>query len=1437
MRNVALSQHFSLELIETIITNSNQTISSHPEQVYLYKTMIMPLITRLLSERLSFSSTVRGLRMFCVLIQEHLHDFPNDFDVPLSLLNHILESEAATPWRRVVAMETFRMIYITPELVVDLYSLFDADKGKQNVIQDNISNLVRLASEKPSLLGTGLYTSLSAGFAGNEATAHEQAAFEASSMAEIIGAETVVSETNSSTASGLSVQNSSIKTSCLDQPDKSDAPQIPDTYIYSLVLACLGGLADNLARTVLPLLTSAQARSMKPARRAQEEAFPETSTEAQIMTKDQMRNGTSIPETLSDLPKHPRTQAVADLLDSCWHGLLACCSTMLVSSLDSEYYRNLIRAIQRFTQTAASLMLTTPRDAFLTTLAKAATTTARPIYDASSPTIPSAPSMSPKFKSHPNTFRSGENPLNSPNINSSNTSTRNSLDHGNHPLTQRNLLCLRALINLAIALGPVLESAWPIIIETLQKADMALASAGMVATMDSESHQNSPSPGQAPIFGEIQSVRAAAKRLVSSTSEFSLESFIVLMQTIRASINLASEESPATSKPISHPRHSRTAISRLYRVGIANSNRFADPQMSTSWKIFSDTIVDVIAAPYMDRETRLYAAYMLKEAALVFVNCCNQLSAIGKSGFQRGILQWILDCIRAARNSTPDDTSGVVEEIHRIVMETLLNVLDQDVVNLADGWDIIFGIIESVFDESLDNGQPKPPAKSGYISARLLRPAFSCLQLISEVLSSVPTPCFAVLISIMHGFATQSRDLNVSLTSITLFWNVSDFLKMQLGTNLSIIPIDKSETATLDVLVDAAQQGSETAAWLLLQVQLARSTRDERTELRNSAIHTIFRILENESAGMPPELLEFCIKAVILPVLETNVSQQQGITSTGTSDPLPLEGSLTIILSGIARLLISHLKLLSRMDRSEEIWTLLISQFSRVLERGSAVSSAAVFTTLAQILAATQDQSYLPAASMEQISVLWSTNTPVSDKSVQTKKSESNEFAYIAYVALLEEIYRLQGGELNNQQIDMMTENLKHCITSASPGPYTSDLDSMTPLQDRVLAFYKRLSTDVSGTTSMVLFILVDLVASSLRRSATRSVGDITLLALAKHAIGLLKSIIVARADDGDVFRSGAVTAVLRILSETISMRYSGKPQGKEPAGWRLAASATTEIMRAIAAPHSGLHLDKETFRDALGQAIAIASNLSYATWKDSPGLEKLLQDEDDDFKTLSDLRAIITPHLKSGAVRSGDVQIYVKTLFENSLIHISLAEKSLLNYSEPLSGLYKIRLGRTFDPPFNPRLRICYDCLDELFELAALETKEGVIQQDAEPADGQRALVRAVLPLLILRCAIPLQMYIADQPLRGLMPLPASQRIELFEILEKIVEFRCDSTVLPANTSRTGIRLANPFLGHLEWLGTLIHRAMALVRQDGELLGAMQRVTTIMFEGAEIDG
>jgi hypothetical protein len=101
-------------------------------------------------------------------------------------------------------------------------------------------------------------------------------------------------------------------------------------------------------------------------------------------------------------------------------------------------------------------------------------------------------------------------------------------------------------------------------------------------------------------------------------------------------------------------------------------------------------------------------------------------------------------------------------------------VLEKSGEALTAGWDTMLAIIGSVFDT--DDGEEQQrdddTTKEGwlrlssqFVAPYLGRSAFGVMQLLcSDFLAPLPQTCLSPLVEILFRFASQSSDLNISLT-------------------------------------------------------------------------------------------------------------------------------------------------------------------------------------------------------------------------------------------------------------------------------------------------------------------------------------------------------------------------------------------------------------------------------------------------------------------------------------------------------------------------------------------------------------------------------------------------------------------------------------------------------------------------------------------------
>jgi len=256
----------------------------------------------------------------------------------------------------------------------------------------------------------------------------------------------------------ISWLNGSSTPCSIDQLDKADPPVIPDAYVFLLVLQCLVSLSEGFASSVLPRYSS-------------------------VVLQRQRQLGESVARAppaldLSALPAAEMTTKVLltsrDMMEAAWPALLAALSFFIATNLSEELFTDVLNSLQVLTNVAGALNLTTPRDAFLTSLSKFAIPTR--VVSKLDSWVDQATPRTPSVLSVDNLAAlAGATPAQPPG------------------LSERNVACLKVLISSALFLAGSLGSSWFNVLEALQNADFVLTSKGTRSASNSTPIKRRPS--------------------------------------------------------------------------------------------------------------------------------------------------------------------------------------------------------------------------------------------------------------------------------------------------------------------------------------------------------------------------------------------------------------------------------------------------------------------------------------------------------------------------------------------------------------------------------------------------------------------------------------------------------------------------------------------------------------------------------------------------------------------------------------------------------------------------------------------------------------------------------------------------------------------------------------------------------------------------------
>lgn len=1487
LRSAGLPQTFGLELIESVITNHGAIFAAHPEQAEILRMRVMPLVISALKGKPGFATCVRLVRILFTMLRRHVSILPKECGEALDILTQLLDQDSA-PWKRALCMEVFRGIFAEHALVRRIYALYDAREGEKDMLKTLVATFVRLGTEKPVVIGLGHQSTIPASDPANTTVApSDQAMLEASGMAGIIGGGSLGSEGPST---GISVRSSSVRVSCIDQLDKTEPPAMPESYIYSLVLTCVSSLSDGLAKFILPLTVPGDGRSRrrtlpKPDGRTDSPASTHSAADSPLSKSGARERSISSsfkknpvplnPLEMEDHPMHAEVQICASIVEECWPAVLATCSTFLYASLDQEYYHGLVRAFQRFAHVAGLLHLSTPRDAFLTTLGKSAVPP-NVLSACYSPGLSRPAVSSPQGEVTANTLFNNARgllgvegtPTSSPLSGSERQRQASVESTAAVSLNTRNLLCLRALLNLGIALGPTLGHAWTIVLETLQQADFVLFSTGKAPGRTPSIGNVRDSTGEAESatlmtnFGnEIRSVEIAASRLAESTVDFPDASFIKVVEAMCMLVEaeprdesrrsstaelVTVEEQQQRSRPDRHRRMQSFsnqassapaqeylfALNKLGEMATINLERLLGGDGEASgWHKITRQLISMLGSPTMAPPVRTKAAEVLSRLMLDAASAVAVMS--GEDQDARGATQLrVLGALRDALTPLLEHVSGLSVSnqvtdvaVHEIILEGLKSIIEGCGESLVCGWDTAFDIIGSVFEPELPVAEEKREAspRAGILttrSSKLVRSSFGSLQLIcSDFLSSLPKACLLILVDTLYKFCSQDDDLNIALTTVTFYWVLSDFLSAN-EKSLVITADVLSESGSKDGLerlaADDEQKGSDAALWMLLLLRLTAVSTDERLELRNSAIQTLLRIFDAYGDRLSAEAWSACVESVIFRLLSSLETELAGAQKA--DDVVEWQGTCVLVINGISDLLGNYLDVLTTHDTFDRLWRDLLGHMTTLLDFRVLEVSTAVFKALTHILSRVHDGGKMPfdETSVEGVWQLWSRRIPTSKRAVE---NENNQSCLLAFVAALCEVYRLLQSELTVERVKRMLVLLQETVVEASEGSYVADVEHTTPLQTQVLAAVQMIRTDVDGVPSEVVMQVSDFVTMAFTR-AGRSPKR-TYVAMSRASMTMLQALISRHASSEDMYTSGAVATALSALGKPIGLKYRFPTVTKSEQPWRLATTAALEVLDATLPLLDSLAIPKETVGAIWAEAVSVAGGILGADTESIPAGSDLTDDEAFDMASLSKLRGLLIPSLGGDAVGDGTRRTYAENLLRTSMVHpLTTDESWLVEGHDDRGAVYKPRPGRTATVAPTRRARVAYVALDELFSLVS------IVSSVPEAEEGHRALrlriASVAAPLLTLRCALTLRAYAADQPLRGKMPQPLSQRRELVWILRRLVALRSEGEALPGPGSTGGEDRK-----HLVRLYPLMVRSLA-VDGDGEVQGLLREALEV---------
>ena len=587
---------------------------------------------------------------------------------------------------------------------------------------------------------------------------------------------------------------------------------------------------------------------------------------------------------------------------------------------------------------------------------------------------------------------------------------------------------------------------------------------------------------------------------------------------------------------------------------------------------------------------------------------------------------------------------------------------------------------------------------------------------------------------------------------------------------------------------------------------------------------------------------------MILRLIETNIEQKNNLPSSSTegstSKAASLDETTINIIHGVAELFSSYTHTFLTARDLKESWAAVIQYFAQVLDQDRLGLTTVVFRSIRQMLASVVSAGQLDTSLLDSIWSLWLSGLSAKSDTMSAS-AQGNQDALLAYIQAFKEIHRLTRHSLTDEQTTLVLQSLHSCIVAPNSST-TAGLEAMTSLQTEILETIKLIRRDVFAVPILLIKWLSNVIGLPFGQGALEGGNrPRKYVALAKKSMEYMQSTLLEYIRNKDLYTSGAFAGAIGSLARCISHDSLTRGQVKDDALRTTAISSASILLSSAITRVHDIELDEQDIRDVWKRFIIVARSILRPDR--TPGRLRFDGPSQDDYDVLafSRLRDLVSPGMGCSIVPDETRRAYCEILFRSSVIH-QLDEDDIFDSGESiLEDLYEIRMGRTSNPLPNPCIKLCYVCLDELFALVA--------KGDGSPERVR--LAQAASPFLILRVALPLRDHIAvskplryrklralldpyvtatlaksiqkkDQPLRGRMPQPASQRREMLYILRALTSLECEPRAIPDAPGVT-----SKHKKHLHRIFPFIGQAMRVARQDQELLNELCRVAEMVAD------
>ncbi|XP_019452228.1 PREDICTED: protein MON2 homolog isoform X2 [Lupinus angustifolius] len=587
------------------------------------------------------------------------------------------------------------------------------------------------------------------------------------------------------------------------------------------------------------------------------------------------------------------------MVDSMWLTILDSLSLILSRSQGEAIVLEILKGYQAFTQACGILRAVEPLNSFLASLCKF--TINFPVE-----TEKRSPLLSPASKRSELSVEQRDSVV----------------------LTPKNVQALRTLFNIAHRLHNCLGPSWVLVLETLAALDRAIHSPHATTQV------STPTPKftreSSAQFSDFNILSSLNSQLFESSALMHISAVKSLLSALcqlshQCMFGTSSGLGPTASQKIGSISFS---VERMISILVNNVHRvepFWDQVISHFLELADNS------NPHL-RNMALAALDQSISAVLGY----DQLQDYKQSKYietseekeaNPDKLRSFECCVISPLKALYFSTQSI--DVRVGSLKILLHVLERYGEKLHHSWPNILEMLRYVADAS-----EKDLVTLGFQNLRVV---------MNDGLSTLPTDCLQVCIDVTGAYSTQKTELNISLTAVGLLWTMTDFIAKGLllgpsheketsgGSIVKQIDSEKMEDQTRRISNNVRDQASSIddvdCEKLLFSVfsLLQNLGADERPEVRNSAVRTLFQTLGTHGQKLSKCMWENCLWNYVFPTLDRashmaatsskdewqgkELGTQQGkavhmlIHHSRNTAQKQWDETLVLVLGGIARIL------------------------------------------------------------------------------------------------------------------------------------------------------------------------------------------------------------------------------------------------------------------------------------------------------------------------------------------------------------------------------------------------------------------------------------------------------------------------------------------------------------------------------------------------------